>query len=334
MACQKNLCKCTILSLFTDVNSHSSSSLFFRSGGVALLMGIIFLVICLGGLVKVLKGMLLGGSEAVIKKATNVNGYLSMIIGCGITMAVQSSSVTTSVLTPIVGVGIITVDQMYPLTLGANIGTTITSLLAALVAETSTAMQVALAHLLFNVIGILIWYPIPFMRAVPLKMCKILGKATRWWKGFPFLYIFIVFVALPLLLLGISSLFVSDSKSLVTLGVLLCVFVVLFACKFLYWWFRKDGKAQTEASFKRRQYKKDIMARIVDEFEPLVESVNDIKAEIGLDVEKGGKVHPPEVHAESLAHSIKMESAFRDFGDGDSSAEDPAYASFITNLNK
>jgi hypothetical protein len=121
---------------------------------------------------------------------------------------------------------------------------------------------------------------------------------------------------------------------LVALGALLCVFVVLFACKFLYWWFRKDGKAQTEASFKRRQYKKDIMARIVDEFEPLVESVNDIKAEIGLDVEKGGKVHPPEVHAESLAHSIKMESAFRDFGDGDSSAEDPAYASFITNLNK
>ena len=151
-------------------------------------------------------------------------------------------------------------------------------------------------------------------------------------EGISFLYIAIVFVALPLLLLGVSSLFVSDSKSLVAMGGLLCVFVVLFACKFLYWWFRKDGKAQTEASFKRRQYKKDIMARIVDEFEPLVESVNDIKAEIGLDVEKGGKVHPPEVHAESLAHSIKMESAFRDFGD--SSAEDPAYASFITNLNK
>ena len=265
--------------------------------------------------------MLLGGSERIIKKATAINGYVSMAIGCGITMAVQSSSVTTSVLTPIVGVGLISVEQMYPLTLGANIGTTITSILAALVAETSTAMQVALAHFFFNIFGIIIWYPvrpghykllpnmrfhftndivtrirtfcpqIPFMRAVPIMMCKALGKATRWWRGFPFLYIAVVFFVVPLLLLGLSSLFVSDSKALVTLGSLLLVFVVLFLVKFMWWWFKKDGRALTEANFKRRQYKKDVMTRIIDEWDPLVEMVKEMKSGIGLDVEGGGDVH-------------------------------------------
>lgn len=51
-------------------------------------------------------------STRVIYKATNVNGWLAMIIGCGITVLVQSSSVTTSVLTPLVGVGVIQLDQM------------------------------------------------------------------------------------------------------------------------------------------------------------------------------------------------------------------------------
>lgn len=88
------------------------------SGGAALVLGIIFLVICLALLVMVLKKMLLGASTRIIRKATDINGYISMLIGCGVTVLVQSSSVTTSVLTPLVGVGLITVEQMYPLTLG------------------------------------------------------------------------------------------------------------------------------------------------------------------------------------------------------------------------
>jgi sodium-dependent phosphate cotransporter len=256
-------------------------------------LGIIFLVICLGGLVKVLKSMLLGGSERIIKKVTAINGYFSMAIGCGITMAVQSSKVTTSVLTPIVGVGIVSAEQMYPLTLGANIGTTITSILAALVAETSTAMQVALAHFFFNIFGIIIWYPVHFMRAIPIKMCKDLGKATRWWRGFPFLYTAVVFFLMPLALLGLSSLFISDSKALFTLGSLLVVFIVLFLAKFLGWWFKRDGRAITKANFQCCQYKNDIMAHILDEWDPLVLMVDNIKSEVGIDVEDHGDIKKP-----------------------------------------
>lgn len=82
------------------------------SGGAALFLGIVFLVICLIGLVTILKMLLFGASTRIIRKATDINGYISMLIGCGVTVLVQSSSVTTSVLTPLVGVGLITVEQV------------------------------------------------------------------------------------------------------------------------------------------------------------------------------------------------------------------------------
>eukprot|EP00804_Cyclotella_cryptica_P024650 CCRYP_001662-RB/>CCRYP_001662-RB protein AED:0.22 eAED:0.22 QI:377/1/1/1/1/1/3/107/607 len=256
------------------------------SGGIALLMGIIFLVLCLMGLVTILKRMLLGASTRIIKKATAINGYVSMLIGCGITMAVQSSSVTTSVLTPLVGVGMVSIDEMFPLTLGANIGTTITGILAAVVSDTTTSMQVALSHFFFNVFGICIWYPVPLMRRVPIAMAKALGRYTRWWKGFPFLYLAVAFFGLPLLLLGLSDLFVSDSAALVVLGVILLIILILGLAKALWWWFKKDGASKIEACFKRRQLKRDIHERLVDEWDPLVNSVSALKSHVGLEEEE------------------------------------------------
>jgi sodium-dependent phosphate cotransporter len=281
------------------------------SGAVALFLGIFFLVICLLGLVFILKKMLLGASTRMIHKATDVNGYISMLIGTGITVLVQSSSVTTSVLTPLVGIGLVTVEQvslatvflfnsssqpiaynqyrcvslakfqMYPFTLGANIGTTITGLLAAVVASTAAAMQVALAHFFFNIFGIIIWYPLPFMRRVPIHLARGLGKATRWWRGFPILYIAVCFFGIPLILLGISALFTSGSKGLVVLGAILCIVLGLGLVKFLYWWCRQDGRYKTEACFRKRQKRKDIYNEIVDEWEPLKDDVEALKDHTG-----------------------------------------------------
>ena len=53
------------------------------------------------------------------------------------TILVQSSSIFTSAITPLVGIGAIHIDRMYPLTLGSNIGTTITGILAALASDPS-----------------------------------------------------------------------------------------------------------------------------------------------------------------------------------------------------
>ena len=98
------------------------------SGGVCLVLALFILIVCLIGLVSLLQKMLLGTSTRIIYKATNINGYLAMAVGCGITILVQSSSITTSALTPLVGMGVIQLEQMYPLTLGANIGTTFTAI--------------------------------------------------------------------------------------------------------------------------------------------------------------------------------------------------------------
>eukprot|EP00959_Pyramimonas_sp_CCMP1952_P413204 8658584-Pyramimonas_sp.AAC.1 len=120
---------------------------------------------------------------------------------------VQSSSITTSVLTPFVAVGLITLDEMLPLTLGANIGTTITGILAATVVTSNPVegWQVALCHLFFNLIGIAIWYPFPVMRNVPLKMARFLGATTSRYPWFPLAYVVVAFFVVPGIAYGIAA---------------------------------------------------------------------------------------------------------------------------------
>ena len=111
-----------------------------------------------------------------------LSGYLAMATGLLVTICVQSSSITTSALTPLVGLGVIKVETMYPTVLGANIGTCITGILAALAASADkleVTLQVAYAHLLFNISGILIWYACWPLRAVPIAAAKFLGNHLR-----------------------------------------------------------------------------------------------------------------------------------------------------------
>ncbi len=96
-----------------------------------------------------------------------LTGYLAIAIGAGITVTIQSSSVFTSALTPLVGSGLFELERAYPLTLGSNLGTTTTGILAALAADGAhirDSLQIALCHMLFNILGIAIFYPLPFMR--------------------------------------------------------------------------------------------------------------------------------------------------------------------------
>jgi sodium-dependent phosphate cotransporter len=210
------------------------------SGLVVFIIALGILFFCLFGLVTILQKMLLGTSTRIIYKATNINGYLAMVVGAAITMLVQSSSITTSTLTPLVGMGVLRVEQMYPLTLGANVGTTVTAILAALVSDGTEALQVALAHLFFNLTGILIFYPVPFMRALPINAAKQLGKGTRIWRGFPVVYIVVMFFCVPLLFLGISFLFTQDSKGLTVLGSFVVV-LLFFLCLWLGYYCQYNG---------------------------------------------------------------------------------------------
>jgi sodium-dependent phosphate cotransporter len=219
IACNKDTGHCPA---FFQADATSSGDKV--SGGVIFFISIMILFTCLLGLVYLTQRMLLGMSSRIVYKATNVNGYLAILIGAGITLVVQSSSITTSTLTPLVGMGVLRLEQMYPLTLRANIGTTCTALMAVMVTEGTQSLQVALAHLIFNITGIVMFHPIPFM-LFPIPLARQLGQATRIWRGFLMVYIGVLFFLLPLIFLGISCIFEQDTKGYTVLGS--CIVVVL-----------------------------------------------------------------------------------------------------------
>lgn len=212
-----------------------------------------------------LQKLMMGVSTRIIYKSTDLNGYVSIVIGCGITILVQSSSITTSVLTPLVGLGAIRLEQMFPLALGANIGTTVTGLLASLVSDSTQALQVALAHLFFNVTGILIFYPIPYMRKFPLGAARRLGRATRIWRGVPLLYILTMFLLVPFIMLGISFMFEQGSVGLTVMGVFVVVILFFVIAYTIYNCKYQGGQERCLECIQKREVRRVTMNDLPDD---------------------------------------------------------------------
>ncbi|XP_031797724.1 sodium-dependent phosphate transport protein 2B-like [Sarcophilus harrisii] len=205
---KENIEKCKHL----FVNVHLSDS---GIGLILLSLSLLVLCTCLILIVKILNSMLKGRVAAVIKRTINTDfpfpftwlaGYLAILVGAGLTLIVQSSSVFTSTITPLVGIGVISLERAYPLTLGANLGTTTTAILAALASPGSTledSLQIALCHFFFNLSGVLLWYPVPFMR-LPIRFARGLGNITATYRWFAMFYMIVCFIALPLVVFGLS----------------------------------------------------------------------------------------------------------------------------------
>jgi sodium-dependent phosphate cotransporter len=126
-------------------------------------------------------------------------GAVAMLLGLVITIAVQSSSITTSILIPLAGAGVLSLRNAYPVTLGANVGTTITALLASLAASSPEALTVALAHTTFNVLGILLLYVVPLARDVPVKMAEGLADIAVARRTWAVAYVAVAFIVIPLI---------------------------------------------------------------------------------------------------------------------------------------
>ena len=127
----------------------------------------------------------------------------AMAFGAFITILVQSSSITTSLVVPLAGAGILQLRQIFPYMLGANIGTTITALLASLVAGTYAPLAVAFGHLAFNIYGILLIWPIEIIRNIPIKMSEKFAAVAVRNRMIPMVYILVVFFLIPLTLIFI-----------------------------------------------------------------------------------------------------------------------------------
>jgi sodium-dependent phosphate cotransporter len=276
IACNKKTGECP---LFFQAGAAKNDDMV--SGWVCMVMALTVLIICLIGLVALLRKMLLGASTRVIYKATNINPYLAILIGCGVTVMVQSSSITSSTLVPLAGVGVLPLESMYPLVLGADIGTTFTALMAALVSSEVEALQIALVHLFFNVTGGIIWYPIPFMRRLILDIARLIGKATRHWKTFPIVFIVVMYFLLPLLLLGISTCFEKQKTGFTALGTFILVISFGLIAYFLLWWYFRDGKMKCQACIQRHQRRAAAIQVLADDLDYLKVDTEWCKNEIG-----------------------------------------------------
>jgi len=173
-------------------------SLVGESGIILLLLSLLFLFLSLRYIVVNLKALVIGKIEAFFDKTLFKTGLRAFIVGIVLTVLVQSSSITTSLVVPLAGAGILTLNQIFPFTLGANIGTTITAMLAALVTGQVAAVTVAFAHLLFNVSGIAIFWP---LKRIPIFLAETLARYSIRSKVIPFVYIAVVFFLFPLVLI-------------------------------------------------------------------------------------------------------------------------------------
>jgi sodium-dependent phosphate cotransporter len=167
-----------------------------------LILAIILLFVALKYMVTSLKVIVVSRAKDWFDQYLFKTAVRAFFVGIVLTVMVQSSSITTSLIVPMAGAGLLTLEQIFPYTLGANIGTTITAMLAALVTGSSAAVTVAFSHLIFNISGIIVWWP---LKRVPIILAERFADYSTRNKIVPVAYIAIVFFLIPLLVIFITN---------------------------------------------------------------------------------------------------------------------------------
>lgn len=173
---------------------------------VLIVFSVILIFVALSLIVRVMKTLVLGRVDRVIKKVLGRGtlGKASAIaVGAGVTVAVQSSSITTSILVPLAGAKLVRLWQVFPITVGANIGTTVTALLASLAVVGDGAevgRQIALVHLLFNVMAMVLFYIPPATRKLPMYAAMRLAKFAAKNRIGAIAYVALLFYGVPALM--------------------------------------------------------------------------------------------------------------------------------------
>jgi len=183
------------------------SDLFNNIPWLVLLVSVTITFFMLWGIVKLLQSLVLKKLESFFDTYVFRNLAMSFIVGLVLTVMVQSSSITTSLIVPLAGAGVLRLQQIFPFTVGANIGTTITGLLAALAVAGQPDIDpslvlagatVAFAHFLFNATGSIIFLPFKKMREIPVHVAEWLAEACLKNRIIPIVLIVLVFYLIPL----------------------------------------------------------------------------------------------------------------------------------------
>lgn len=199
----------------TNFLTELTSALPF-SGYIAIVLGIGLIMASVILLGKVLQTRMTGKARDILTYAVGRDPLTGVASGTAMTVLVQSSSTTTSLVVPLAGAGVLTTKQVFPFTMGANIGTCITALLAATGANQPEALQIALVHLLYNVFGVVLFLVVPWLKTLPVRSAEWLGELTERNRAYALVYLLLVFFVLPGVVFGITDLV--DSGDLMNEG--------------------------------------------------------------------------------------------------------------------
>ena len=178
------------------------------AGAVQIVLGVALILLSIMFLGKALKSVFVGKAQRFLQAAVGKGPVTGIGSGTLVTVLVQSSSTTTSIIVPLAGSGVIDLRQVYPFTLGANIGTTITALLAATAITGPThavAHQIAIAHFLYNILGVIVIYGIPWLRKIPLVCAEWLARTGSERKTWAVAYVVGLFFGVPCALVALSA---------------------------------------------------------------------------------------------------------------------------------
>ncbi len=174
------------------------------AGSFMLVLSFVILIISLFFMAKIMKKAVANKAEIIFDKILGRGGLIAILMGCLFTAMVHSSSITTAILVPLVGSGVLRIETAYPIVLGANVGTTVTALLAALTGNIA-GITIAIVHLLFNICGLLIFYPVKAVRRIPLFLARSLANIASEKKIVAFAYVGIVFFVIPLIFIWVHN---------------------------------------------------------------------------------------------------------------------------------
>ena len=168
------------------------------AGTLTILFAVALLFFSLMFITRTMRALLAEKLERTLNAALGKSGLLAILIGVLLTVSVQSSSVTTSLMVPLFAAGILKLENGFPVTLGANIGTTVTALIASL-AGSATGLMIALVHLLFNITATVLIFPFPPLRRFPIRCAERLADLTLKRRSWAVIYVIVTFVVIPLL---------------------------------------------------------------------------------------------------------------------------------------
>ena len=180
--------------------TNQLEAISFDSSVIFIIISVLLTFLMLFSIVKFLRSLVLDNVQKFFDQFIFKTAIHGMVFGMLLTIMVQSSSITTSTIVPLAGAGVLTLRQVYPFTLGANIGTTVTAILAALTLNV-TALVAAFAHLFFNLYGILIIYANPLLREIPIKMANWISEVAIKNKFIPLIYLVCFFFLLPFIII-------------------------------------------------------------------------------------------------------------------------------------